>query len=111
MKHIKGSSNCTADNLSRLPVCIDGGAEYPAGRLRQLGELPSIATININHILLEEEAIMQEVQGLAQQPQQEYVSVTISQVVGESSKEAWDILPMLPELHVRTKFLGNFIMQ
>ena len=37
---------------------------------------------------------MHELQGLAQQPQQECVEVTISQIVGESGKEAWDILPL-----------------
>ena len=92
VKHIKGSSNCTADNLSRLPMCIDRGvAEYPSGRLQCLDELPTSA---LHHILLEEQALMQEVQGLAQQPQQECVEVTISQIVGESGKEAWDILPL-----------------
>ena len=35
IKHIKGSSNTTADNLSRFPLCVGGGAaEYPAGPLQ-----------------------------------------------------------------------------
>ena len=35
IKHIKGSSNYTADNLSRLPVVVNGSdAEYPAGQLK-----------------------------------------------------------------------------
>ena len=37
---------------------------------------------------------MQEVQVLASQPQETIVSVTVAQVVGETPKEAWDILPL-----------------
>ena len=34
VKHIKGSSNSTADSLSRLPMCgVDRTAEYPGGQL------------------------------------------------------------------------------
>ena len=35
---------------------------------------------------------MQGVQQLAEQPQEAIVSVTIAQVIGETPKEAWDIL-------------------
>ena len=92
VKHIKGSSNYTADSLSRLSMCgVDRTAEYPDGRLQRLGELP---TTVLYHISIEEEDMMQEVRGLAQQPQQDYVEVSIAQLVGEVNKEAWDILPL-----------------
>ena len=43
VKHIKGSSNCTADSLSRLPVSTEAGtASYPDGQLHMLGELPTM---------------------------------------------------------------------
>ena len=93
VKHIKGSSNFTADSLSRLPVCMAGGtqAEYPSGPLQQLSELP---VVNQLEVLCEEEELMQEVQLLAGQPQEAVASVTIAQVIGETPKEAWDVLPL-----------------
>ena len=87
IKHIKGSSNMTADNLSRLPLCVDGGAaEYPdpGGQLQRLQQLPAVLCTDVAVI----------VQMLAQQPQREVYDVTICQVVGESRSEAWDILPL-----------------
>ena len=90
VKHIKGSSNCTADSLSRLPVCaLDRTAPYPEGQLKRLDQLP----ISANSVSFEYE-IMEEVQMLALQPQSEYVDITISQIVGENRTEAWDILPL-----------------
>ena len=93
VKHIKGSSNSTADSLSRLPLCgIDRTAEYPSGQLRQLRELPTTA---LNYISVEEETVMQNVKDLALQPQQDVVEISIAQLVGdEANKEAWDILPL-----------------
>ena len=92
VKHIKGSSNATADSLSRLPMSgVDRKATYPGGALQRLQELP---TANLLHISLEEGVMMNEVRGLAQQPQQEYVEVSIAQLVGEVTREAWDILPL-----------------
>ena len=67
IKHIKGSSNTTADNLSRLPMCVDGGdAVYPAGPLQQLQELPAACMVDIT---VAEDTVMIEVQMLAEQPQ------------------------------------------
>ena len=68
VKHIKGTSNCTADSLSRLPVCAVGETQavYPRGTLQQLSELP---TMNKVEILCDEEQVMMEVQYLADQPQ------------------------------------------
>ena len=44
VKHIKGSSNSTADSLSRLPVCAVGEqhARYPVGHVQRLSELPTM---------------------------------------------------------------------
>ena len=85
IKHIKGSSNTTADNLSRLPLCVGGGAaEYPGGQLQRLQQLPAVLCVDV--------AVM--VQMLAQQPQEEVYDVTVSQVVGEPCKEAWEVLPL-----------------
>ena len=91
VKHIKGSSNYTADSLSRLPVCEEGGlqARYPDGPLKELSQLP----INKIQFVCEED-IMLEVKRLACQPQGTMVDITIAQVMGETPKEAWDVLPM-----------------
>ena len=99
IKHIKGSSNCTADSLSRLPVC-DGVQEdgrkvfsqaYPEGRVTRLAGLPSVQHVEV---LREDEDLMAEVQELAQYPQETMATITISQIVGQEVKEAWDILPL-----------------
>ena len=76
VKHIKGTSISTADNLSRLPMCsVDRTATYPSGKLQRLEELP---TTTLHHILIEEQVMMQEVRGLAQRPQQDYVEISIA---------------------------------
>ena len=92
VKHIKGSSNCTADSLSRLPVCESGSSKamYPGGAVTQLAALPTIKKMEI----LCEEQVMAEVQNLAYCPQEEIASVTVAQVIGQTLKEAWDILPL-----------------
>ena len=83
IKHIKGSSNTTADNLSRLPLCVGGApAVYPDGQLRQLQQLPSVMCL-------------ETVQMLSRQPQEEVYEITISQVIGEPSREAWDFRVVL----------------
>ena len=69
IKHIKGSSNYTADNLSRLRVIVNGSdAEYPVGQLKQLEELPTVSKLEV---MVAEDVLMTDVQMLAQQPQQE----------------------------------------
>ena len=72
VKHIKGTSNCVADSLSRLPVPLDSsGARYPDGRLQELGDLPNVCKVS-------EVEVMIKVQWLAQQQQQdEECDVTI----------------------------------
>ena len=93
IKHIKGSSNCTADSLSRLPVCSgDSRAPYPAGGVHQLRQLPT--SVNNIEILLHADEPMVDIQKLACWPEEAMASVSISQVIGETPKEAWDILPL-----------------
>ena len=114
IKHIKGSSNCTADSLSRLPVCMAGGiqAEYPSEPLQQLSELP---IVNNLEVLWREEELMQEVQLLAGRPQEDIASVTIAQVIGETPKEVWDVLPLsisdVAKATREDKVYGNYSMQ
>ena len=92
VKHIKGSSNSTADSLSRLPLCDNKGiAEYPEGRLQQFGGLP---IINSCEIWCDEEDVMAEVRQMAMNPRTEYADVTVAQAVGEPCKEPWDVLPI-----------------
>ena len=82
IKHIKGSSNCTENNLSRLLIGVNGSdAEYPAGQLKQLEELPAVCMLDV---MVAEDVLMTDVQMLAKQPQQDVCDVTIAQVVGES---------------------------
>ena len=61
----KGSSNCTADSLSRLPVCLGGSkAPFPGGRVQQLSELPTVQKMEVLDIGGEDistQAIGQEV--------------------------------------------------
>ena len=93
IKHIKGSSNYTADNLSRLPVCKSGSnqASYPGGGVTQLAALPTLKKIEF---FCEEEQLMAEVQNLAYCPQEDIASVTVAQVIGQTHIEAWDIIPL-----------------
>ena len=86
-KHIRGSSNTTADNLSSLPLYVGGGAaEYSAGPLQQLHKLPVPAACMVDI------TVMTGVQMLAEQPQDDVCEVTVAQIVGEPCKEAWEVL-------------------
>ena len=95
IKHIKGSSNCVADSLSRLPVAIDkSGARYPNGRLQELGDLPQVCKWEQS-----EDDVMVEVKWLAAQQQQvEVCDVTVQQLVGAGAASGggspWDMLPL-----------------
>ena len=92
IKLIKGASNCTADNLSRLPISVNGSdADNPAGHLKQLEELPAVCKLDV---MVAEDVLMTDVQMLAKQPQLEVCDITTAQVVGEARKEAWDVLPL-----------------
>ena len=112
VKHIKGSSNSTADSLSRLPVCTPGStvAQFPEeqslnakipdpikrmeGVLKEPVELPEAPTVNKVDITVEEGEIMSEVMELASYPCMEVVNASIAQLVGDVPAAAWDILPL-----------------
>ena len=79
VKHIKGSSNSTADSLSRLPMCDNKGiAEYPEGRLQQFGGLP---IINSCEIWGGEEDVLAEVKQMAMNPRTEYADIKVAQAI------------------------------
>ena len=83
VKHIKGTSNSTADNLSRLPLCEGSStAVYPEGGLQRLQHQAAAR------------CVVNTVQMLTLQPQIGIYEVTISQLMEEPSKEAWEILPL-----------------
>ena len=87
VKHIKGSSNCTADSLSRLSVCTDDSHDpSPAGGVHQLSQLP---TVNKTEVLFDAEELMVDIQEIPCWPQEAMASVSISHVIGETPKEAW----------------------
>merc|ERR1711888_65239 len=80
IKHIKGSSNCVADSLSRLPVPLDSsGARYPDGVLQELGDLPNICKMELQSV----EEVIDQVRWLAQQEHHDaQCEITVQQVVG-----------------------------
>ena len=109
VRHIKGSSNSTADSLSRLPICSPGSSVAPFPVEQQLNqripdpitrmegalqEPKELSTMNSVEISVKEEEILCDVTELAKYPQQEVVNVSISQIVGDEPKVAWDILPL-----------------
>ena len=103
VKHIKGSSNSTADSLSRLPVCNPGSTVAPFPVEQQLGQqLPDpitrmegalkepqeLLTVNKVEFSVEEGEILSDVTELAKYPCKEVVNVSIAQVVGDVPKAA-----------------------
>ena len=93
IKHIKGTSNCVADSLSRLPVPMDkSGARYPDGRLQELGDLPQVCKLQADQ---SENEIMVTVKWLAERSHQE-CEMTVNQVVGNISGVGgpWDMVPL-----------------
>ena len=104
IKHIKGTSNSAADNLSRLPVSVnsDQGAAYPSGSMTSLTVLPDMKMIDG---FLNEDQLMGEIKSLAVNPvgtcQDE---ISVSKVIGSMPNEAWDILPLtLEEVATKTR--------
>ena len=93
VKHIKGTSNCVADSLSRLPVPLDeAGARYPDGVLQDLGDLPNMCKMELQP--LQEEVIMSQVRWMAQKQQHQVeCDVTVHQLVG-GALGPWDVLPL-----------------
>ena len=99
LKHIKGSSNSTADSLSRLPVCTPGSASAPFPNVQNATNmsLPQSMTqpsVNKVDISVEDCKIMGNVQYLARYPGKDVASVTIHQIVGDRPVAVWDILPL-----------------
>lgn len=95
IKHIKGSSNCIADSLSRLPVPLDeAGARYPDGVLKELGDLPNICRMELQP--LQEEIVMNQVRWMAQKKQhQSECDVTVHQLLGATGVGGpWKMLPL-----------------
>ena len=94
IKHIKGSKNCTADSLSRLPVVdqISGTAPFPVVHDASTLGLPS----NIKSVINKVEAeILYDVKYLAFNPDTHVTDFTVNAVVGESSTvAAWDLVPL-----------------
>ncbi len=100
VKHIKGSSNRTADSLSRLPVCTPGtdSAPFPmvhdaAGMAlpKSMTGLPTAQQFNVSEFDFD---IKGNVHHLACNPSLDVAPVTVHQVVGDSPVAAWDILPL-----------------
>ena len=117
VKHIRGSSNNTADSLSRLPI-IDSdkvGAPFPAVQNVDHMSLPNgIKSLELNTVtnsiksnesktllknsnLIDTEPIhlLFQVQNLAINPMDSQVECSVKQVIGDSSPvAAWDLVPL-----------------
>ena len=100
VKHIKGSSNSTADSLSRLPVNTPGtdSAPFPVvhdasgmALPKCMTGLPTVQKLNVSVV---DSEVMGNVQHLACNPSLAVAPITILQVVGDSPVAAWDILPL-----------------
>ncbi|CAL4065346.1 unnamed protein product [Meganyctiphanes norvegica] len=95
VKHIKGSSNNTADSLSRLPVVTPGTVSAPFPLLQDTSsmDLPlGIKSAAVNKV---EAEVVYDVKHLAFNPNSNIAPCTVSQVVGDSSNvAAWDLVPL-----------------
>ena len=98
--HIKGASNRTCDNLSRLPVPPPGElrAPFPTGvgssvTSTVLASDMSVKSVQVDYSFIAEE-IVQSVACLAQLPDPGTVAINICKVVGTAPTAAWDILPL-----------------
>ena len=90
VKHIKGTSNNTADCLSRLPVVDQSSESAPFPKVQNATNmnLPS----SIKKVDTE---ILYDVKQLAFNPDLNLASCTVSQVVGDcSTVAAWDLVPL-----------------
>ena len=73
-------------------MCSGRAARALPSRPRAAAE--RVATMQKLEVLYEEEQLMWEVQQLASVPQEAMASITVAQVICETPKEAWDILPL-----------------
>ena len=99
VKHIRGTSNSTADSLSRLPVVDKDAisAPFPDAQNTSKFNLPeSIQKLDSDIII--------DCKYLAFYPSSVETSCTISQVVGDSTVAAWDLVPLtIAEVATATK--------
>ena len=89
VKHIRGSSNYTADSLSRLPVVDKDSISAPFPSVQNATNMNLPETIK-----KVESEILVDVKYLAFYPIAEETLCTISQVVGDSTVAAWDLVPI-----------------
>ena len=99
VKHIRGTSNSTADSLSRLPVVDKDAisAPFPDAQNTSKFNLPeSIKKLDSEIIV--------DCKYLAYYPSSVETSCTISQVVGDGTVAAWDLVPLtIAEVATATK--------
>ena len=90
VKHIRGSSNCTADSLSRLPIVTKGDVSAPFPDVENVDNLDLPASIKF--IAAD---ISTDVKYLAFYPNSNKTEFTIKQVIGDDTNTmAWDLLPL-----------------
>ena len=101
VKHIKGTSNCTADSLSRLPVVDKNSISAPFPNVQNATNLNLPQSI----IKLVETDLIVDVKHLSYNPMSEETSYTVNQVVGDNSTlAAWDLVPLtIKEVAAATK--------
>ena len=99
VKHIRGTTNCTADSLSRLPVVDKGSISAPFPNVQNATNMPLPEAIK----KIESEVIA-DVKRIAFYPLAEEAQCTVSQVIGDSTVPAWDLVPLsITEVAAATK--------
>ena len=111
IKHIKGSSNSTADSLSRLPVVTPGRVSAPFPPVQDASGMalpPSITgtskTPTVHKLEVASSDILYDVKHLSCNPSLDVTPFTINQIIGDSPVAAWDIIPLtVKEVAAATK--------
>ena len=111
VKHIKGSSNSTADSLSRLPVVTPGTVSAPFPPVQDASGMALPQSIigksrvpEIKKIEVSFTDIIDDVKHLSCNPSLDVTPITINQLVGDSTVAAWDIIPLtVKEVAAATK--------
>ena len=95
VKHIKGSSNNTADSLSRLPVVDHGTVSVPFPMVHNTSNMDLPLSIKSEAVNKVEAEVLYDVKHLAFNPYLNIAPCTVSQVVGDiSTVAAWDLVPL-----------------
>ena len=95
VKHIKGSSNYTADSLSRLPVVYHGKVSAPFPMVHNTSNMDLPHSIKSEAVNKVETEVLFDVKHLAFNPDLNIAECTVSQVVGDiSTVAAWDLVPL-----------------